>query len=246
MATSKNFFLNPRTKPIIIAHRGASGEAPENTMASFKLAVQQKADAIELDVQRTKDGRLVIMHDNALGRTAKGRGKISSKTLHYLERIDAGSWFDPAFSQERIPSLGHVLDTFGTKTQYVVELKFYSRDKAGFARQVYEMIAQRGLLDHTMFLSFSSRILDAIKQRDENTVTCLALVPHAPLTRARAARRHDVIATSVHSRWLHRRIGKRDQPINTWIGSGKPAQIPKRRTDMITTNYPADTRTLLG
>jgi hypothetical protein len=223
MATSKNFFLNPRTKPIIIAHRGASGEAPENTMASFKLAVQQQADAIELDVQRTKDGRLVIMHDNTLGRTAKGHGKISSKTLHYLERIDAGSWFDPAFSQERIPSLGHVLDTFGTKTQYVVELKFYS-----------------------MVLSFSSRILDAIKQRDENTVTCLALVPHAPLTRARAARRHDVIATSVHSRWLHGRIGKRDQPINTWIGSGKPAQIPKRRTDMITTNYPADTRALLG
>lgn len=246
MATSKNYFLKPHTKPIVIAHRGASGEAPENTMASFKLALKQKADALELDVQRTKDGRLVIMHDPALGRTAKGRGKISGKTLHSLEHIDAGSWFHPDFSKERIPTLGHVLDTFGDKTHYVIELKFYSRDKVGFARQVYEMIAQRGLLDRTMFLSFSSRILDAIKARDDKAVTCLALVPHAPLTRARAASRHDVIATSAHSRWLHSRIGKRDQPVNSWIGVGKPAHIPKRRIDMITTNYPADTHTLLG
>lgn len=245
MVTPKNFFLKPRSRALIIAHRGASGEAPENTMASFKLAIEQKADAIELDVQRSKNGRIMIMHDHSLRRTTSVKGRIAKKPHHELGAIDAGSWFHPTFAKERIPTLGHVLDTFGTKTNYVIELKFYAHDKSGFARQVYEMVAQRGLLDRTMFLSFSSRILDAIKDRDPKAVTCLALIPHVPLSRYRAIRRHDVIGTSITSTWLHKRMTKRTQPINVWIGAGKPAAIPNHRATMITTNYPAATRSLL-
>lgn len=242
---AKNFFLKAHAHPIIIAHRGASGEAPENTMASFRLAIQQGTDAIELDVQRTKDGRLVVMHDPFLGRTNDGKGRLSQKKLHELRSIDAGSWFDPQFSKERIPALGDVLDTFKKTTHYVIELKFYQRDKIGFARQVYEMVAQRGLLESTMFLSFSARILDAIKARDESAVTCLALLPHSLYRRARAAQRHDVIATSFHSSFLHKRLSKGSQPINCWLGKQLPDDMQSMYADMITTNWPQATRDAL-
>ena len=242
---AKNFFLKTHSRPIIIAHRGASGEAPENTMASFKLAIKQRADAIELDVQRTKDGRLIIMHDPLLGRTNNGHGQVARKKLHELHKLDAGSWFDPQFSKERIPTLGDTLDTFKKSTNYVIELKFYQRDRAGFARQVYEMVAQRGLLDNTMFLSFSVRILDAIKARDAQAVTCLALLPLTSAARTKATRRHDVIAVSSQQSHIRRHHSKSSQPINAWL-SKKPSQdVQSIHADMITTNWPQATRAAL-
>lgn len=96
--------------PLLIAHRGGSLEAPENTMASFRHAVEVGMRSVELDVQMTRDGALVVIHDSTLDRTTDGTGAISSYTLEELQRFDAGAKFDPQYAGERIPTLRAVLE----------------------------------------------------------------------------------------------------------------------------------------
>ena len=96
-------------KPLIYAHRGASAYAPENTMAAFYEAEKRGADGIELDVQMTKDGVLVVLHDEDVARTSNGRGLAREMTLSQLRELDFGSWFGPAWAGEKIPTLWQVL-----------------------------------------------------------------------------------------------------------------------------------------
>lgn len=106
-----------------VAHRGASGYAPENTMAAFAKAKEMNADYIELDVQMSKDGHLVIMHDTTVDRTTDGTGKVGDLTLAELRQLDAGSWFSPNFAGEKVPTFDEVLDHFGGKMGILIELK---------------------------------------------------------------------------------------------------------------------------
>ncbi|MBI4209234.1 MAG: glycerophosphodiester phosphodiesterase [Deltaproteobacteria bacterium] len=112
-----------KKKILNIAHRGASAHAPENTMAAFELAIQQGADMIEMDLHVTRDGKVVICHDSNLLRTAGKDISIESASLEDLQRFDVGSWFDPRFSQERIPTLQQVLERFGGRVALNLELK---------------------------------------------------------------------------------------------------------------------------
>ncbi|MFC3883557.1 glycerophosphodiester phosphodiesterase [Bacillus songklensis] len=113
--------LNPRIKTV--AHRGASRFAPENTLAAFDLAVQQKADYIEMDVQMAKDGELVVIHDPFLNRTTSGTGRIKDFSLNEMRHLDAGSWFNEEFSEEKLPALQEVLDRYSNKIGLLIELK---------------------------------------------------------------------------------------------------------------------------
>jgi glycerophosphoryl diester phosphodiesterase len=97
-------------RPQIIAHRGASGEAPENTLAAFRRALAIGVDAVELDVHLSADGEPVIIHDPVLARTTDGSGLVSEHTTAALRRLDAGRWFAKPFAGERIPSLAEALD----------------------------------------------------------------------------------------------------------------------------------------
>lgn len=106
-----------------VAHRGASGHAPENTMAAFDLAVEMKADYIELDVQMTKDGKLVIIHDTTVDRTTDGSGFVGDLTLEEMKTLDAGSWFGEQFAGEQIPTFEEVLDAYRGKIGILIELK---------------------------------------------------------------------------------------------------------------------------
>ena len=106
-----------------VAHRGASGYAPENTMAAFRKAVKMKADYIEIDVQVTKDGQMVVIHDNTVDRTTDGTGKVKDLTFEEIRELDAGSYFDPEFAGEQIPTFEEVLDEFRGKTGILIELK---------------------------------------------------------------------------------------------------------------------------
>ena len=128
--------LDPPEHLWIVAHRGASGLAPENTVAAFQAAVDLQADLIEIDLHLTSDGELVILHDPSLDRTARGpaedcTGGIDTRTLAQVVTCDAGTWFneahpdraDPAFVDERIPSLDDVLDRFGTDVRWYIETK---------------------------------------------------------------------------------------------------------------------------
>jgi len=107
----------------IIAHRGASGSAPENTLAAFDLAVERQADYVELDVQLSLDGELIVIHDRTLERTTNGVGYVGSKTAQQLRTLDAGSSFSAAFAGERIPLLEQVLDRYLGRVGLLVELK---------------------------------------------------------------------------------------------------------------------------
>jgi glycerophosphoryl diester phosphodiesterase len=97
-----------RDRTLVVGHRGSAGTAPENTMASFRQAIDAGVDMIEFDVRLTADGHLVVHHDRKLGRTSDGRGEIASLSLSAVQSFDAGSWFSPRFRGERIPSLEEV------------------------------------------------------------------------------------------------------------------------------------------
>ena len=110
-------------KMVNIAHRGASGHAPENTMEAFQKGVEMKSDYIEIDVQMTKDGELIVIHDTTVDRTTDGTGKVGDLTLEEFEQLDAGSWFSEAYAGEEVPTFEEVLDAFRGKTGILIELK---------------------------------------------------------------------------------------------------------------------------
>lgn len=106
-----------------VAHRGAAGSCPENTMIAFEHAVAMGADMIELDIQLTKDQQIVVIHDATINRTTNGKGRVCQYTYEELCRFDAGSWFSTAFRGERIPLLNDVLRMFSHQVGIVIELK---------------------------------------------------------------------------------------------------------------------------
>ncbi|WP_017378561.1 glycerophosphodiester phosphodiesterase [Paenisporosarcina sp. TG-14] len=106
-----------------IAHRGAAGYAPENTIAAFDKAIEMKADYIEMDIQRTKDGELVIIHDTSVDRTTDGTGYIRDLNYNELRDLDAGSWKGTEFAGEKIPTFDEVLDKYHGKIGILLELK---------------------------------------------------------------------------------------------------------------------------
>ncbi|SDX02910.1 glycerophosphoryl diester phosphodiesterase [Marininema mesophilum] len=118
-------------KVINIAHRGASGHAPEHTMPSYELGKKMGADYTEIDIQMTKDGKLINMHDETLDRTTEGTGAVKDHTLAEIKKLDAGSWFNkeypklanPKFVGLKVPTLDEVLTHFGNKTKYYIETK---------------------------------------------------------------------------------------------------------------------------
>ena len=95
--------------PLIIAHRGASNQAPENTIPAFQRALELGAGGIELDVHMSADGYLMVIHDETVDRTSNGKGLVKGKTLAELKSLDFGSWFSEEFSDEKIPELEEVL-----------------------------------------------------------------------------------------------------------------------------------------
>ena len=115
----------------VVAHRGSSGAAPENTLAAVRLAISQKADVVENDIQRTRDGELVIMHDTTLARTTnveqvfpdRTPWAVGDFTLAEIKQLDAGSWFAPEFAGERVPTLAEWVNAVGERAGMLLEPK---------------------------------------------------------------------------------------------------------------------------
>ncbi|MCM3399991.1 glycerophosphodiester phosphodiesterase [Oceanobacillus profundus] len=117
------FASNGKSEMVNVAHRGASGHAPENTMAAFEKAFEMKADFIEIDVQMTRDGRLVAIHDTTVNRTTNGNGFVGDYTLEEIQQLDAGSWFGEEFAGERVPTFEEIIDEYRGKIGILIELK---------------------------------------------------------------------------------------------------------------------------
>lgn len=151
-----------------IAHRGASGYAPENTRAAFDRAVALGAQAIETDVQLTADGRLVLFHDGTVDRTSDGQGPLADYTLAELRRLDLGAWFAPEFAGERVLTPEEALDAY-RDTPFVFEIK-----DPRAARPLAALLTARRALDRAQVTSFSwPALLDA---RAENPALTLGFL----------------------------------------------------------------------
>ncbi|MBM7570147.1 glycerophosphodiester phosphodiesterase family protein [Aquibacillus albus] len=138
-------------RPIVAAHRGVPSLAPENTMAGYDLAYELGADMIETDLQRTKDGHLVIMHDYTVDRTTNGTGAVSSLTLEEIRQLDAGIKFGPEFEGEKVPTFREILQAYkGKDVVLLVELK-----ATGIEEQVIEEIEQEGMTNQVLIQSFN-------------------------------------------------------------------------------------------
>nr|WP_275901523.1 glycerophosphodiester phosphodiesterase [Cohnella algarum] len=139
-----------------IAHRGASAYCPENTMAAFKRAIALGATAIETDVQMTSDGHPVLIHDESLQRTTGSPKLVKDVTLEELKRLDAGSWFDPSFGKETVPTLGELLELVKpTSLQVNLELKNGVVVYPNLEETVIEEIRKYGMSDRIMISSFN-------------------------------------------------------------------------------------------
>ncbi|WP_054027848.1 glycerophosphodiester phosphodiesterase [Bacillus sp. FJAT-28004] len=133
-------------KTLTIAHRGAAGYAPENTIAAFKLAIEMKADFLELDIQLTKDGELAVIHDTEVDRTSNGRGKVLEFSMAQLSELDAGSWYSDKFEGERIPALSEVFTLCKGNIGLLIEIKapwLYP----GIEQKLAEELLAHGMLD---------------------------------------------------------------------------------------------------
>ncbi|MEM6793751.1 MAG: glycerophosphodiester phosphodiesterase family protein [Acidobacteriota bacterium] len=151
-------------RPRVIAHRGFSGVAPENTLAAVSRALDLGVDMVEIDVTSSVDGHVIVLHDETLDRTTSGSGPALETPLEALRSLDAGSWFAPEFAGERIPLLAEVLDLVAGKTLLNVEIKGEAvapganpaapGEGGGIARRIAELVRERGLEDQTLISSF--------------------------------------------------------------------------------------------
>lgn len=135
-----------RHKPLVFAHRGASFDAPENTMAAFRLAHEMGADGVELDTLLTLDDIPVVIHDFTLEKTTDGTGKVRDKLLRDLKRLDAGSHYDFSFRTERIPTLDETLEFFA-KTGMLVNIELKS---VGWRHSLLESLTLGAIRKHNM------------------------------------------------------------------------------------------------
>ncbi|MGN7357677.1 glycerophosphodiester phosphodiesterase [Paenibacillus sp. SAF-054] len=150
---------------INFAHRGSSKICPENTMAAFRKALEQGATGIETDVQLTKEGQMVLIHDETLDRTTSGTGWVKDYSLQELQELDAGSKFDPAFQGERIPTLDELLELVKDSGTIVnIELKNGTILYEGLEQKVIERVRAFQMTDRVVISSFNHYSLYLCKQ----------------------------------------------------------------------------------
>lgn len=178
--------------PAIFAHRGASAYAPENTLAAFELALRQGADAIELDAKLSRDGQVVVIHDQTVDRTTAHHGRVKDLSLAELRKMDAGSHFDIAFKGEPIPTLDEVFKAVGQLTYINVELTNYASPTDNLPEKVAALVKSRRLSQRVLFSSFNPLALVIIHR----------LVPEAPIGLLALDGLKGAWARSFPGRWL--------------------------------------------
>ncbi|MCC6178297.1 MAG: glycerophosphodiester phosphodiesterase [Chloroflexi bacterium] len=152
---------NPRIQ--ILAHRGASAYAPENTLAAFRVAIDQRADWLEMDVQQTADNQLVVFHDLRVERTTNGRGVVRELTLAQLRTLDAGAWFGPEFVGEQIPTFEEVVALAKAADIRIFPEVKDPRLYPGIEERVVDVLRRYDYLDRTIVQSFDGGSLEKIR-----------------------------------------------------------------------------------
>jgi glycerophosphoryl diester phosphodiesterase len=152
-------------------HRGNADECPENTLASFRSAIELGVDLIECDVHLSDDGGLAVIHDHLLDRTTDGSGLVRDYTMAELKRFDAGSWKDPRFKGERIPSLDEVLEVARGQVGVAIEIKNLPLPYAGIEEAVVRAVKDAGMVREVVVISFDHRSVQKISELDSEILT---------------------------------------------------------------------------
>ena len=165
----------------ILAHRGASAYAPENTMSAFTLAIEQQADWLEMDVQQTKDGQLVVFHDLRMERTSNGKGALRELTLAEVRELDAGSWFGAAFAGEKIPTFEEVVMLASHHNIRIFPEIKDPRFYPGIEERVAATISAAGYEDRTIVQSFDMASLERLRQANPHLKLAALYTATSPL-----------------------------------------------------------------
>ena len=230
-----------------IAHRGASGTFPENTLSAFRAAIDAGADMCELDVQLTRDGAVVVIHDETVERTTDGKGEVAELTLEELKRLDAGAKFKGgAIKGERIPTLEEVFALTSGKCGLNIELK-----AGGVEHQVAQIMQARNAFGDSIVSSFDWEYLKNIQQLHFNIrIGLLAEEKPVDLMMSAVAMR----AHAINPRWdmvtadLCKAAHERGLKVYTWTvdADARMRALIECGVDGIMTNYPERLRTVVG
>ncbi len=206
--------LNLRDEVLVVAHRGGSRRAPENTLAAIWKAIETHADLSEIDVQETSDGKVVLLHDNDLRRVAGVDEKIWKVSYDEIKDLDVGSWFSPNFKGERIPTLAEVLDVVKGKIRLNIEIKFNEHNPT-LPEKVVKLVEEKGLLSECVISSFNYEWLPLVKRVNSKLrVGYITSEPVGDISRL------DVDFLSLHQKLvtedLVRSARKSDKPVHVW------------------------------
>jgi glycerophosphoryl diester phosphodiesterase len=232
---------------IVIAHRGAAGRAPENTMASFRAAMDDGADLVELDVQETRDGNLVLIHDSDFMKIAGDGVKVWEGDLDRLRRFDVGSWFSPEFSSERLPTLEEVLSLARSRGKRLdIELKYYGHNER-LEERVVELAERTGMSGSIVIMSLEADMVRKVRElRPGWTVGLLTATAVGDLVSADA----DFLAvhTGMASRRFIRRAHAAGKKVYVWTVNDPilMSRMMSRGVDGVITDEPALARAVIA
>jgi glycerophosphoryl diester phosphodiesterase len=159
---SSGHSISSSKKLQIIAHRGASGIAPENTMPAFEAAVAAKADYIELDVHLSKDNVVIVMHDYSVDRTTNGTGLIAELDSDYIETLDAGEKFGAQFKGTKVPFLEEVIQTINGRTKLLIEIKEKHGTNTGIEKEIVKLIKKHQAQEWCVVQSFNDESIKEV------------------------------------------------------------------------------------
>jgi glycerophosphoryl diester phosphodiesterase len=241
-------------KPLVLAHRGASAYAPENTLAAFKLAIEMGADGVELDVTLTQDGIPIVIHDDTVDRTTNGgKGTVKDLTLAQIQQLDASYKFDK-YRGEKIPTLAQVLQAIAKTHVVNIELKSTTLKTDGIEAATLAVIEETGTANNVIISSFNPFALQRMYALDPKLPRGLLYAPNLPLYLRRAWLRPLAHTTAMHPEcsmidakyiaWAKSKGLK----VNTWT-TDDPAEMKRLLNlgvDAIMTNKPDVLRQVIG
>lgn len=237
-------------RPLIMGHRGAMGHAPENTLASFKLAHEMGVEAVELDVHLSADGVLVVHHDETLDRTTSGSGEIAAMTLEQLRQLDAGSKFSMDYAGERIPTLEEVLTwARGVELPVVIEFKRNPNVRA-IVEAAIGLVERMQAGSDVAFISFDHFVPAGLKQARPQWTTGVLYVGR-PVDAVRLAADAGADGLLPNFYFVEREDVERAHAAGKWVGCWAPnterelGYAIAQGVDMIGTNFPDRLQALL-
>lgn len=247
--------------PLIIAHRGASGSAPENTLAAVQKALDIQVPIIEIDVHLTQDHQLAVIHDATVDRTTNSRGAIKDLEMSFLKSLDAGSWFSEDYVGEKIPTLEEVMKLVDGKSSLLVEIKPTWTGDHSAEKQVLALIRKYKAHDWCIVQSFDSKVLENMRELDPTIELHKLVVGNMPLlplhydTKWRWGsfmKYSQYAAVNPYYKLLSKskvkRLHKRGQKVFSWTidDPEKISKTAKKNVDGIITNHPERAKTIIS